>query len=295
MAISIKPQSWGTLLDPHHGFADCARHRLRVLHEHSFRDDPTRALRVARYETRLGFKLTVETAEWLERDLHFMDAVSPARVLAELRKMLEEPARAGILRRADVLGVLSAVSPALRVSEPALQAMEQLGEAADELLYVACLTAPLTEAEAQTVIERLQPNNEWRHVVTGADRYRAIAPVLKMPDLAPSEVVELLDPIPAPVLEAQRLLAPKTRQREYLEAYLRRHRDMRPYLKGEDLKAQGVPEGPLVGQLIAELRNARLDDKLFSREDEIEHVRRRLPTLLSRDQGSNRPEGASVP
>ena len=87
MAVSITPDTWGNLLDPQRGMSDCARRRLRVLHEHSFQDDPTRMLRAARFEVRLGFKLNVDTAEWLERDLAYMDRVSGARVLGELRKM----------------------------------------------------------------------------------------------------------------------------------------------------------------------------------------------------------------
>jgi tRNA nucleotidyltransferase (CCA-adding enzyme) len=296
MALSIMPGKWGTLLDPQHGFADCARRKIRALHEKSFQDDPTRMLRAVRYEVRLGFKLAVDTAEWLERDLHFMDRLSPARVLAELRKLLEEPKRAEMLRRADQLGVLGAVSPALRVSETGLKAMEQLGDRADELLYVACLSFALTEDEAKAVIARLEPNHEWREVIHGAAKYRDIAAVLEMQDLSPSEVVDLLAPVPAPVLEVLRLTAPKTGQREHIDAYLRRHRDVRAELKGDDLAAEGVPQGPLMGQLLQELRNARLDGKVSSREQELAHVRRRLPVLLRRQEmGSDRPAGAAAP
>src|SRR4051812_4821478 len=45
------------LLDPHGGLEDLRAGRLRILHDESFVDDPTRALRAARYAARFGFEL----------------------------------------------------------------------------------------------------------------------------------------------------------------------------------------------------------------------------------------------
>jgi tRNA nucleotidyltransferase (CCA-adding enzyme) len=290
MALSVMPGKWGTMLDPHHGFGDCARKKVRVLHEKSFQDDPTRIFRAVRYEVRLGFKIEVETSEWLERDLMMIDRLSGARALAELRKMLHEPRRAEIFERAEQVGLLEAVSPALRVSETGLEAMRKMGDGVDELLYVACMTAALTKDEGDALCARLEPDNEWRAVIAGADKYRETAAVLDMPNISPSEIVELLSPIPVPVLEVVRLTAPKTRK-EHVESYLRRYRDVRPELTGQELMAEGVPEGPAVGKLLEELKTGRLDGKLMSRGDELAHVKRRLPSLLSR---TDRPTGAAV-
>ncbi len=55
------------LIDPHGGRDDLAAGLLRVLHPRSFADDPTRALRAARYAARFGFALEAETAELLGR------------------------------------------------------------------------------------------------------------------------------------------------------------------------------------------------------------------------------------
>jgi hypothetical protein len=48
------------------------------------------------------------------------------------------------------------------------------------------------------------------------------------------------------------------------------------YLTGDDLLALGVPQGPLIGKLLQDLLNARLDDIIVSREAEEEFVRSRL-------------------
>src|SRR5512143_772250 len=55
----------GELIDPHGGLADLRAGVLRVLHGRSFIDDPTRALRAARYAARFGFELEGGTARLL--------------------------------------------------------------------------------------------------------------------------------------------------------------------------------------------------------------------------------------
>lgn len=299
MAVSIMPTSWGELLDPHKGFSDCARRKLRILHDQSFQDDPTRILRAVRYEVRLGFSMTIETAEAMDRDLHYLDRVSTARVLAEIRKLLGEPRPADVLARAEDLSVLAAISPALRVTKAGLAAMARIPDNSSvnrELLLLACLTSSLTSEEAEAVIRRLQPDQKWEEVIRGAARFREVASMLESPGLLPSEVVEMLEPIADPVLELQRIAGPKTGQREHIDAYLHRHRNVRSELTGDDLAQYGVPTGPMIGRLLDELKTARLNGKVDSRDAEIEFVKRRLPVLRSRsEQPNDRPAGATVP
>src|SRR5918994_4949551 len=72
------------LIDPHGGLADLREGLMRVLHELSFIDDPTRALRAARYAARLGFGLEPGTrAQLAEADL---ETVSQDRGVGELGK-----------------------------------------------------------------------------------------------------------------------------------------------------------------------------------------------------------------
>ena len=77
------------LIDPHDGLGDLEIGQLRVIHPDSFRDDPTRALRAARYCARLGLSLEPQTAELLAATE--MTTVSADRVAAELRRTAAEP------------------------------------------------------------------------------------------------------------------------------------------------------------------------------------------------------------
>jgi len=284
MAIALTPDDWGTLIDNHGGMGDASMRRLRVLHEQSFADDPTRILRALRYEARLGFTVEPHTLGLMIRDAPYLGHLSPARVRVEIERILAEPARHEILRRAEERGALAGIDSSLRVSAAALAAMERLAEREEPaglLLFLALIASSLTETEAHALVRRLAPPRDWADVLTSAPRFRGVAAVLENEDVTRSEVVELLSPFPLATVEAQRELAPRTRRFDRIREYLDTLRHVTPACSGEDLLAAGVPRGPLVGRLLDELRRARLDSAVHSKEEELALVRRRLPLLLA--------------
>ena len=93
MAIAINPDTWGKLTDPFGGRADLLSLRLRVLHEKSFLDDPTRILRAARFKARLGFRMEAKTLKLLKSAVKIkaLDTIKPQRYLKDFNKILKEP------------------------------------------------------------------------------------------------------------------------------------------------------------------------------------------------------------
>lgn len=286
MAIDLWPARFGTLFDFYGGMRDITLKRLRVLHEQSFADDPTRILRGLRYEARLSFQFEARTAGLLTRDMRHLEAVSGARIRSELVRILREPSRALALTRAEQLGVLAAIHPALRVPKRVAEAMAATGDNDGDLHYfVALIGAGLTEEEARAVSARLEPPKEWTEMLMAGPSYRALSRLLEAQDLKPSEIVDILSPFPSEALRAQLAVAPPTLQRERLNSYLSDLQSVRQACTGDDLIEAGVPAGPLVGELLDELRRARLDGRLHSKMEEVALVKRRLPLLLARKSG----------
>ncbi|MCH8102058.1 MAG: CCA tRNA nucleotidyltransferase [Chloroflexi bacterium] len=288
MAVDITPARWGELTDPHGGQRDIVMRKIRILHEASFADDPTRALRALRYETRLGFSLDPGTHEQMERDAHYLGNVSPARIVAELERLLDEPSHSKMLQLADERGLLGAIHPGLRLSKAPLEAIARsdMRRGEDSRLFdIALIATALTESEADSLASYLSPPSDWGDVIRAGPGFRALVPVLERQDLQPSEVVELLEPFPEFALKAQLALAPPTLRRDRLRSYLNDYQHVQPDSTGDDLLRLGVPEGPLVGKLLSELRTGRLNRTLSSRFEEEAHVKRRLPLLKGRGDG----------
>jgi tRNA nucleotidyltransferase (CCA-adding enzyme) len=131
----------GRWIDPCGGRRDLAARALRVLHDRSFLDDPTRLLRGVRFEVRLGFRLTRES-EALARQAVAAGAfarLSGSRLRHELELLLEaeggaEAALAG-LERLQGLGVLGTLHSRLALDAEARRRL--LAAAAEHDWYLA--------------------------------------------------------------------------------------------------------------------------------------------------------------
>ncbi|MBI4342035.1 MAG: CCA tRNA nucleotidyltransferase [Candidatus Omnitrophica bacterium] len=93
MAAAIAPASFGTLIDPFRGAADLERLTLRVLHDRSFLDDPSRILRGIRFRHRFALRWEAGTARLLREALKAgaLGWLNGGRLQKELERMGEEP------------------------------------------------------------------------------------------------------------------------------------------------------------------------------------------------------------
>jgi tRNA nucleotidyltransferase (CCA-adding enzyme) len=93
MAIAINPDTWGKLIDPFKGKDDLSSKRLRVMHDKSFLDDPTRILRAARFKARLGLEMEAKTLKLLKSAIKIkvLDTIRPQRYVKDFNKILKEP------------------------------------------------------------------------------------------------------------------------------------------------------------------------------------------------------------
>jgi tRNA nucleotidyltransferase (CCA-adding enzyme) len=137
IALALAGESAGETTAVEHAHEDLAAGRLRVLHDRSFIDDPTRLWRLARYRARLGFELEQHTAQLAAQALaqNALGTVSRARIGAELRLALSEVDAVAALMALQELGVLAALHP--RVSFDA-----RLAAAALDVLSCAAATVP---------------------------------------------------------------------------------------------------------------------------------------------------------
>lgn len=116
MALPVGVGGPGGVLDPHGGAADLAAKRLRVLHEASFVDDPTRLFRAARYAGRFGLAPEPATARLLAEAARggFAARLSRERVRQELMRILEESDPGPALALLGQWGFLGSFHPAFR-------------------------------------------------------------------------------------------------------------------------------------------------------------------------------------
>jgi tRNA nucleotidyltransferase (CCA-adding enzyme) len=236
-AVAWPLQGEAELIDPLGGRGDLEAGLLRVLHDHSFLDDPTRALRCARYAARLGFDPEPQT-EALLRDAD-LTAVSPDRRATELLRLAAEPEAAQGLALAAEWGLVS-----LRDGATELLA------ASDELLAA----PPWSEVAMRPRVMLVA----------------ALGPAGREAELAaanpsrPSEGVEL-----ARGARPEELVLGRALGAAWLDDYVRDWRSVSLEIDGTDLIAAGVPEGPALGRGLGEALRRKLDGEIDGREAEL--------------------------
>jgi tRNA nucleotidyltransferase (CCA-adding enzyme) len=279
IAIPLGGQRRGQLESPPGALEDLAAGRLRVLHERSFIDDPTRLLRLGRYQARLRFEIEERTAARADEALaaHALASVSGARVGAELRLALGEPEPQRSLQALADLGVLAALDRGIALDRQlARDALELLpADGRPDLLLLAVLLRGVSaggEAEPRAAPAALLDRFEF----PAADRERVLRGALGGTSLRdaiavarrPSQLHDALAGAPPEAVALAAALAielepsARTQVRRAAVEWLERLRHVRLAITGEDLLAAGIPAGPQIGERLAAALRSRLDGEL---------------------------------
>jgi tRNA nucleotidyltransferase (CCA-adding enzyme) len=272
MAIGLTGDDVGHLYDPHGGLGDLEAKTIRVMHERSFVDDPTRLLRAVRYATRLGFTLEPET-ERLAREAVAGDAlatVSGARIRDELMDLLRETeAPAGVELLRD-LEIHTALHPELD-PDPELVASAALGATAIGADRGVSALAALVESAPEKLdlwLADLHLPADGRDAASRAARVAdRIAQTLREREHTASELRELLGREP---LEALALALALRAPSETVLHWVTDLRGVGLEISGADLLAAGVPEGPAMGRALEETLRRKLDGLVSGHEQELE-------------------------
>lgn len=248
------------LIDPHGGLEDLRAGVLRVLHDRSFVDDPTRALRAARYAARLGFGLDDETAELLRAaDL---GSVSRDRIEAAMLKLAAEPQARRGFELLDAWGLVA-------LADGAGELIEEVAELLEREPWRSFVDRSLAINAAATG-HAPGPAGGLR------DLRAAARELLAVDSPRPSEAVELVAGRSEVELALARALGAR-----WLDDYLSSWRHVALEISGEDLLAAGVPEGPAIGRGLGAALRAKLDSEVSGRDAELE-----LALAAAREAGS---------
>jgi tRNA nucleotidyltransferase (CCA-adding enzyme) len=285
LAVRLDGAAWGRVEDPTGGLADLARGRIRVLHPLSFVEDPTRIFRAVRFAERLGFRLDAATRRLLvtAAPLPVYGALSGDRLRAELALVLEEPEPARALTALGRLGAFRLGWPAYRFSAPAAARLAAVGRGLATLPLAAPTRLGLAMLALSTPLEPATAS-EWlgRYGATPAEREALDQARREAPGLArriaraagPGEAYAALRQAPELSAAWAWVLAGRPAPRRLVAEHLRRWRDMRPLLDGDDLRALGLAPGPRFGRLLAGLRAAQVAGRVRTRAEAVAWVRR---------------------
>lgn len=290
VAVRLAPRG-GEILDPFGGLEDLHRGLLRSLHEGSYRDDPTRIFRGARYAARYRFRLSRRDRRLIRRVLagKVLTRLSMDRLFQEVKLLLGEPRPEAVLKILENLGVLKALDPALVLGPNTIAQMRRIHLAWERYHHLG-MSPELRRWRLYFMVLLLSVPSRVRHRVgqhmgmKGSPLDALVMALKELPglqekldqrQLRASRLRQLLDRVSGEM----RLLIWATggRQvRKRVEQYLTRLASVKPALTGHDLQRLGFPPGPTYRRMLDLLLAGRLDGRLQSRDDEVAFLRRRF-------------------
>jgi tRNA nucleotidyltransferase (CCA-adding enzyme) len=236
-AMAVPLQGEQRLIDPHGGREDLDRGLLRVLHDRSFRDDPTRAIRAARYASRFGFRLEPHTEELLRQaDLA---TVSADRRRAELERLAAEANACEGFELLAGWGLIDLRDDGIKLMEAVDQLLQTQHWAAEVPREQALVAAALGPPGAEEVLASMWSPKPGEGV----------------------ELAERRDPV--------ELVLARALGATWLDQYLTAWRKIELEIDGEDLITAGIEQGPAVGRGLRAARHGKLEGEINGRDQEL--------------------------
>ncbi|AER66903.1 Polynucleotide adenylyltransferase region [Thermovirga lienii DSM 17291] len=296
MAISINCSTWGTLVDYFGGRQDLKKKLLRVLHNLSFVEDPTRVIRGIRLEQRLEFTIEENTFRLLVNCIKggLVSLLSGVRLRSELELIFKEDAPYKIVKRCTQIGLWRSLFPGLNPGRDTIKIMRRISffkrrlsgdlpsmAGADWLPYLSALVSESHRDGMLSVLDRLHVSDKERAIVIESiDGMGSAEHILGGRGEKPnSRIYEFLSKVHPAIALYWAAATNRWRVRRRILLYLTRLRKIEPMLIGRDILDLGYREGPMIGYILKGLRNARLDGLVETREEEIEWVLKNFPKM----------------
>lgn len=290
IAISLNKTNFGQLIDFFGGQRDIKDKTIRVLHSLSFVEDPTRVFRAIRFEHRFGFQIGKHTMNLIRNTIKmsFLSRIAGKRLWSELVLILSEEEPERVLRRLHELDLLRFISVHLTFEKDKEVLFHQMHDVykwyqllyrdhpCDKIsYYVLGLVDHMKPDEIGDFCRKTEMTERLRRkTVDNMARIRDTMARLAygLQPMKKSEAYKMYEVLSE---EARLFIMARTRSDEVkrsISNYITYSERFKPILTGEDLKNMDIKEGPVYREILDKLREAKIDNNLRTKEEEIAYV-----------------------
>ena len=269
--------SWD-MLDPANGYSDILGKQIRVLHDRSFIDDPTRIFRALRFASRFGFTIESRTATVLHKAIPVIQRLSGERIRHELDLILREEYPERIIASLYALDIFLQIHDSFCISKRLTEQFQRLREHmprmrgnSDNMARSGwhLLFSNIAEEDALLICARLGLTGELSNSIAGYARLLAKVDWLGAPATKSSAITRFLDGISAGALRTGLICNVDDHAvKERMELYTVDWRHRQTTIDGNELIRAGLAPGPIYREILDKLRGAWIDGEIESEDQE---------------------------
>ncbi|MFH1594537.1 MAG: CBS domain-containing protein [Candidatus Omnitrophota bacterium] len=291
MAISLNKGSFGQLIDFFGGERDLENGVIRVLHDGSFIDDPTRIFRAVRFEQRFGFPIDRYTGLLIKNAVkeEMFSKTQNHRISDELVLILREDSPAKAIKRMKELHELRFIHKKLKFTRSTGRLFSKVKSsfyAYDKspfkkrhvdlwLMYLMALLQNMSLKDTREICDKFAfRRSDKLRLLSAKKNCKKIRRLLAAKRVPPAKVYGLLEPLS---LEEILLVRAQTDSRLLhlrIREYFEKHCGVAIRMGGEDLKRMGLEPGPMYKEILTKVLHHKVDGNLRTKREELQYAKR---------------------
>jgi tRNA nucleotidyltransferase (CCA-adding enzyme) len=291
LAIHLNPDKFGTLIDFFAARKDVKEKIIRVLHNLSFVEDPTRVFRAIRFEQRFGFTIGKFTLGLISNaiNMDFFRGLSGKRVFSELRLILEEENPVAAIIRLNDFDLLKVVHASVKLDKFLIAMLHSIKKVLSWydllfleesykkwIVYFLVLIYQCDTRRSREICARFELAPDYCKIFC-IERFEADQCLFWLERNLPAPDSLLYRKLTGFKTELILYMMAATKHQKVKKAISHFITDLRRVdiaLKGRDLKKMKLKPGPIYREVLQAVLDARLDGKLRTKNDEIDFARR---------------------
>jgi tRNA nucleotidyltransferase (CCA-adding enzyme) len=284
LALHLNGSQSGEILDFFGGLEDLENRLIRVLHPHSFTEDPTRIIRAVRFSQRLGFQIESRTKEYAELASRLVKSdrdksiwtYQNARLKQEFRYLLTANYWLPAIYQLQQLGALAYLHPDLTITPKLIAQLQKVGAwlfhfgriypeiDRAQIWQIRLEMLLMAYPEAIAIATRLQFHQSGLNRLANFPNLRDRLHLELKPDLKPSQVFRLLERVNVnEIIMFSAIAVPEIRRLLY--QYLSQWNLIKIPLGGHDLKRMGYKPSKQYQIVLSTLRDRVLDGEIIGK------------------------------
>lgn len=284
MAVKLNKSEFGLLLDFFGGRRDIKDKKIRVLHNLSFVDDPSRGFRAIRFAIRFGFEIGPHTKKLLKHavNMRLFDKIHGQRLFMELKYILEEENYIDAVEMMKEYNILQFLHKGIAVNERKYELFENLEKiyswynfqiGKNIKIYVSrfyVLFSDLKYKYLKELGKRFDLDHQEKKLyIANALKADNIAIKIKRKEgIRPSEICKLFAEITDEgILYIGAILGAKYEQ--IVKNYFNIYKNIQLNVNGDDFIKMGYKPSKKFSEVLQKLLDMKIDGEIISKEDEI--------------------------
>lgn len=295
LAIQLNPEKLGQLIDFFSAQKDIKDKAIRVLHNLSFVEDPTRVFRALRFEQRFDFTIGKLTANLIDNavKMDFFKRLSGRRVFTEIRQILEEENPTPAIVRMQDFNLLKVIHPSIVLNKGLIDLLnavksviawhDLLFTEEPSLRWTVYFMALIHACDLETSEEicralELAPRHAQLLCQQRLAAHNCLNQLEQALPEANSALYRRLCDFRTELILYMMAATRSTPVKKAISNYYNILRKTKPIIGGQDLMAMGLTPGPLFSQILEALLDAKLNGRVETRDDEVQWVQRWMET-----------------